>query len=189
MRRLAIIGIVVAFGCDTPTVPNYASPNPDVTTRAGLQTLVTGLFGGTRGDLVWIITEMSSFARDAGNFTNTDPRFITEFLGDGTPINNSDFGVFGWNNQFQMVRTADSVLSALPGVKSPTAYSTGERAQITGVVQTIKALDYMYLAEQRDTSGVPIGGDKLSDLGSPAPILCKKDVWKAIGPIPDSGNA
>jgi hypothetical protein len=189
MRRLAILGIVIAIGCDTPTVPNYASPNPDVTTRAGLQTLVTGLFGGTRIDLVWIITEMSSFARDAGNFTNTDPRFITEFLGDGTPINNSDFGIFGWNNQFQMVRTADSILAALPGVHSPTAYSTGEQAQITGVVQTIKALDYMYLAEQRDTSGVPIGGDKLNDLGSPAPILCNKDVWRAIVAILDSGNA
>jgi len=190
MRRLLSVGIVVALSaCDTPTVPNYASPNPDVTTRTGLQTLVTGLFGGTRNDLVWVITEMASFARDAGNFTNTDPRFITEFLGDGTPVGNSDFGVFGWNNQFQMVRTADSILAALPGVKSPTAYSAGERAQITGVVLTIKALNYMYLAEQRDTSGVPIGGDKLNDLGTPAPILCNKDVWAAIVAILDSGNA
>jgi hypothetical protein len=190
MRRLLSVGIVVALSaCDTPTVPNYASPNPDVTTRTGLQTLVTGLFGGTRNDLVWIITEMASFARDAGNFTNTDPRFITEFLGDGTPVGNSDFGVFGWNNQFQMVHTADSILAALPGVKSPTAYSAGERAQITGVVLTIKALNYMYLAEQRDTSGVPIGGDKLNDLGTPAPILCNKDVWAAIVAILDSGNA
>jgi hypothetical protein len=184
-----MIGIVITIGCDTPTVPNYASPNPDVTTRAGLQTLVTGLFGGTRNDLVWVITEMSSFARDAGNFTNTDPRFITEFLGDGTAVGNSDFGVFGWNNQFQMVKTADSILTALPGVKSPTPYSTDERAEIAGVVQTIKALNYMYLAEQRDTSGVPIGGDKLNDLGSPAPILCNKDVWKAIVAILDSANA
>lgn len=190
MRRLLCLGIVVALGsaCDTPTVPNFASPNPDVTTRAGLQTLVTGLFGGTRIDLVWIITEMASFARDAGNFTNTDPRFITEFLGDGTPVSNSDFGTFGWNNEFQMVRTADSILAALPGVKSPTAYSAGQRAQITGVVQTIKALNYMYLAEQRDTSGVPIGGDKLNDLGAPAPILCNKDVWSAIVAILDSAN-
>ncbi|HZS61612.1 MAG TPA: hypothetical protein VFA43_20220 [Gemmatimonadaceae bacterium] len=189
MRRLAIIGIIMTIGCDTPTVPNFASPNPDVSTRAGLQTLVTGLFSGTRNDLVWIIGEEASFARDAGNFTNTDPRFITEFLGDGTPIGNSDFGTFGWNNQFQMVKTADSILTALPGVKSPTAYSTNDQAGITGVVLTLKALNYMYLAEQRDTSGVPIGGDKLNDLGSPAPILCNKDVWKAIVAILDSGNA
>jgi starch-binding outer membrane protein, SusD/RagB family len=194
MRRLLSISLVsvslmvAVSACDTPTVPNFASPNPDVSTRAGLQTLVTGLFGGTRNDLVWIITEAASFGRDAGNFTNTDPRFITEFLGDGTPVGNSDFGVFGWNNQFQMVKTADSILTALPGVKSPTPYSTNERAQITGVVQTIKALDYMYLAEQRDTSGVPIGGDKLNDLGSPAPILCNKDVWQAIVAILDSAN-
>lgn len=189
MRRLMSISLLLAVSaCDTPTVPNFASPNPDVSTRAGLQTLVTGLFGGTRNDLVWIITEEASFARDAANFTNTDPRFITEFLGDGTPIGNSDFGVFGWNNQFQMVKTADSILTALPGVNSPSVYTANERAQITGVVQTIKALNYMYLAEQRDTSGVPIGGDKLNDLGSPAPILCNKNVWKAIVAILDSAN-
>ena len=191
MRRLLGLGLVIAAAtaCDTPTVPNFASPNPDVSTRAGLQTLVTGLFSGTRNDLVWIIGEEASFARDAGNFTNTDPRFITEFLGDGTPIGNSDFGVFGWNNQFQMVKTADSILTALPGVKSPAPYATNDQAGITGVVLTLKALNYMYLAEQRDTSGVPIGGDKLNDLGAPAAILCNKDVWKAIVAILDSGNA
>jgi starch-binding outer membrane protein, SusD/RagB family len=190
MRRLAILSFVVALGaCDSPTVPNYASPNPAVTTQTGLQTLVTGLFGGTRNDLVWIITEETSFARDAGNFTNTDPRFITEFLGDGTPVNNSDFGTFGWNNQFEMMRTADSVVKALPGVVSPTAYTSGQQAQIIGIAKTIKALDLMYLAEQRDTSGVPVGGDALNDLGQPAPILCNKDVWQAIVALLDSGNA
>ncbi len=187
-RTLGLAGILLAVGCGEPTVPNYASPNPAVTTRTGLQTLVTGLFGGTRNDLVWIMTEFASFGRDGANFTNTDPRFITEFLGDGTPIGNSDFGVFGWNNQFQMMRTADSVLQALPGVTSPTAYSANERAQITGVTQTIKALNIMYLAEQRDTSGVPIGGDVLNDLGKAAPILCNKDVWAAIVALLDSAN-
>ncbi len=191
MRILSVLGAMLALvlGCDTPTVPNYASPNPDVTTQTGLQTLVTGLFGGTRNDLVWIITEETSFARDAGNFTNTDPRFITEFLGDGTPVSNSDFGTFGWNNQFQMMRTADSIVKALPGVVSPTPYSAGQRAQIKGVAQTIKALDLMYLAEQRDTSGVPVGGDQLNDLGAPAPLLCNKDVWVAIVALLDSANA
>lgn len=189
-RRLSFLagGLVALFGCDHPTVPNYASPNPDVTTRTGFQTLVTGLFGGTRIDLYWIITSLTSFARDAGDFTNTEPRFITELLGNGTPVQNSDFGELAWNNEFQMIRTADSILRALPGVKSPSAYTAGERAQITGVVQTIKALNLMYLSEMRDTVGVPIGGDTLNDLGAPAPILCNKDVWKTIVALLDSGN-
>jgi starch-binding outer membrane protein, SusD/RagB family len=186
--RLALVALALAIACDHPTVPNYASPNPDVTSQNGFQTLITGLFGGTRNDMQWIVTEMASFGRDAGNFTNTDPRFITEFLGDGAAINASDFGIFGWNNQFQMMRTADSILLALPGVKSPSPYTSGQRAQITGVVQTMKALNLMYLAEQRDTSGVPVGGDKLNDLGQPAPILCNRDVWKAIVALLDSAH-
>jgi hypothetical protein len=184
----AVVGLVLCAGCEQATVPNYASPNPDVATQQGFQTLVTGLFGGARIDLFSIVTEFAAFARDAGNFTNAEPRYITQLLGDGQPISNSEFGAAGWNNQFQMVRTADSILRALPDVRSPVAYTAGQQAQIAGVIRTIKALDWMYLAEQRDTSGVPLNGDQLNDVGAPAPILCNRDVWIAIVALLDSAN-
>jgi hypothetical protein len=188
MAHIPLVAVVVLAGCNESLVPNYASPNPDVTTQLGFQTLVTGLAGGLRNDFGLFMTAMSAFARDAGNFTNSEPQEITEFMGAGTPLLASDLGGTVWANQFQMVKTADSILVSLPRVSSPAPYSTGARAQITGVIMTFKALAFIYLAETRDTVGVPIGGVGLTNTKTPAPIICNKDVWRYIVAVLDSAN-
>jgi hypothetical protein len=184
--------LLALAACKDPAVPNYQSPTIDPTTQSAIQQQVTGIFSGTRGstatgtDLFYYIQAMSSFGRDAGNFTNTDSRYLTEWLGNGVAIPNSDFyGTVVWDNEFRVAKSADLILTNLPSV-SP-AYSASDANLITGVVQTWKAYNFMLIAETRDTNGVPVAGITQSATQA-APILCNKDVWAYIVAVLDSAE-
>jgi starch-binding outer membrane protein, SusD/RagB family len=189
----AVFGLAA---CKDPAVPFYQSPNINPTSAAGIQQIVTGVFSGTRGstapgetgtDLFYYIQAMSSFARDAGNFTNTDSRYLTEWLGDGVPIPNSDFyGTVVWDNMFRIAKNAQLAIDNVPKVTP--AYTASDANAIIGIMQTMKAYNFMLLADTRDTLGVPLAGITMP-AGQLAPILCNKDVWAGIVAILDSGEA
>jgi len=129
---------------------------------------------------------LDEFSRNAANFTTTDSRYITMWLGDGTPIDNSSFyGVTNWAGQFTTARQILSIRSDLP--HATPAYSANDLAKLTGVLQTISALSFMYAAETRDTLGVPIAGVSSGNPNVPAPILCTRDAWQYIVTLLDSG--
>jgi hypothetical protein len=181
----ALVGLAA---CKDSVVPNYDSPTVDPTTASGIQLLVGGVFSATRIDVGYFGGASTSFARDMLNFTNSDERFLTEWGGDGSAIPNSDFyGTGGWANEFRAAKSANTVLADIPGVTP--AYSAGDAATIAGIIQTMKALDFMNLAEYRDTVGVPIGDLTNTNITAQAPILCNPDVWKYIVALLDSGNA
>jgi starch-binding outer membrane protein, SusD/RagB family len=190
MRYLAIGGLIALAACTDSVVPNFNSPNlsqGEITTPANFQLLVTGLFGASRIDVGYLMGAATSFARDMGNFTNSDNRFITQWLGDATPISTSNFyGSGGWTNQFRVAKQANLMLATIPHVTP--AYTPADQATLAGIAQTLKALNFMYLAEWRDTNGVPIGNLTNTNFAAPAPILCIADVWKYIVALLDSGN-
>jgi hypothetical protein len=191
----ALIGatLTALVACSDPAVPNYQSPSVDPSTPQGIQQLVTGAFSGTRGSPTEVISDvfayvllMSSFGRDAGNFTNTDSRYLTEWLGDGVPIPNSDYyGTVVWDNEFRTIKNAQVVINSVSTVVP--AYTTAQQALIVGVMQTWQAYNYMMLAETRDTNGVALWGTNLPT-GTYAPMLCNKDVWAGIDALLDSGE-
>jgi starch-binding outer membrane protein, SusD/RagB family len=193
-RAVAAAAAICALAaCNDSVVPDYQSPSIDPTSQSAIQQQVTGIIAGTRqstetgSDILYYIQAMSSFGRDACNFTNTDSRYLTEWCGDGVPIPNSDFyGTIVWDNEFRIAKNADLILTNLPAVTP--AYTAAQANLIKGVVQTWKAYNFMLLAETRDTNGVPVAGITLPQ-GQLAPILCTKDVWAYITALLDSGEA
>jgi hypothetical protein len=189
---VAAAALCTLAACKDPEVPNYQSPTIDPQAQSAVQQLISGMFSSTRGstasgtDLFYYIQAMSSFGRDAGNFTNTDSRYITEWMGAGVAIPNSDFyGGVVWDNLFRVVKTGNTVLADIPTVTP--AYSASDAGLVTGIVQTWKAYNFMLLAETRDTNGVPVYGVDMPQ-GQVAPILCNKDVWAYITALLDSGE-
>jgi len=188
----AAVAVIFTSACKDAFVPNLDSPTVNSATPIGFQALVTGAFGTFRGpppgsDVGYFIAAMTSFGRDAGNFTSSDNRFDTEWLGAGTPVNNSDFyGSGGWTDEFRVVATLNTALQAIPTV-SP-KFSPSDAAHVTGVLNTEKALVFMYLAELRDTVGVPVANVGKTPFNQ-APILCVKDVWAYVVALLDSANA
>lgn len=184
---LAVVGLMGLAACKDTAVPNFRSPQIDPGSPAGIQFLVTGVIANSRADIGQTILSLSGFSRDLGVFTTTDSRFITEWMGDGDIIPNSDFyGGGGWNAEFQNAKDAEAIIQDVPKVAP--AYSASDASLITGVMKTFEAYNVMLVAETRDTNGVPIFGFA-SPPATPAPILCIKDVWKGIAAMLDSAEA
>ncbi len=187
LRVAVVAAVVLTASCKDSNVPYLSAPTTVANTTTGVQNAVTGLFSASRNDVVNYITFLSTFARDAANFTNTEARYITEGLAI-MPIPNTDafLSASVWDIEYRNAKFANQIMASLPNVVPP--LSTDTVAAIVGIVQTMKALNFMMLAETRDTLGVSIYSIDVTN-GVPAPMLCNKDVWAYIVALLDSGNA
>ena len=149
LARIALVGAVMAgVSCKDQDVPFLTGPTTIPNTPVGIQNGITGLFSATRIDLGNYILLADGFGRNAANFTNTEPRFITYNTG-FAPITNTWIAV--WNNEYTDIAQSRGILATLPNVEP--AYTTQQVASLTGVVQTIEAYNYMLVAEIYDTNG------------------------------------
>ena len=184
---LAVAGLMILGACKDTAVPNFRSPQINPESPSGIQFLVTGVVANSRADIGQDVLTLSGFGREMGVFTTTDSRFITEWMGDGDIIPNSDFyGGGGWSAEFQNAKDAEAIIQDLPKVTP--AYSSSDVSLITGVMKTFEAYNMMLVAETRDTNGVPVFGFALPPT-TPAPILCVKDVWQSISAMLDTAEA
>jgi starch-binding outer membrane protein, SusD/RagB family len=176
--------LVLALGaCKDSVVPYFTAPTSVPASVTGIQNAVTGLFSASRNDQHYYLIYTSAMARDALVFLSFDPGFVTE-LGGTQPPSNSDYtSILVWNNEFTDAKQANEIVAASAKVSS---YTAAQVAAITGMMQTIKAMNFMMLAETRDTLGIPIYAVVS---GASSPPYCNKDVWQYIVALLDSGNA
>ncbi len=175
----------VLTACKDSNVPYLTAPTSVAATPVGVQMPSPGCSARPGTTLATMSSFLSTFSRDAANFTNTEPRFITEGMG-LIPISNTDqfFSSSIWDGEFRNAKFANQIVSALPTVTP--AFTANQVSAITGITQTMKALQFIMLAETRDTLGVSVYS---IDATSVQPVFCNKDVWKYIVALLDSGNA
>jgi starch-binding outer membrane protein, SusD/RagB family len=187
-RAVLLASMVVIAGaaaCKDNTVPYLSGPTSVSNTPVGVQQAITGLFFAARIDVGNYVIISSSFSRDEANFTNTEPRWILEGLSiEPIPFNDAFISEYMFDQEFNNAKFANSILASLPHIVP--AYATAQVDAITGVVQTMKALQFMMIAETRDTLGISVYSITAS---SPQPVYCNKDVWQYIVALLDSGNA
>lgn len=176
--------LAVLAACKDTNVGDLTAPTAVANTPTGIQNVVTGLFFAARLDLGNYIFATTAFARDGANFTNTEPRWVTEGLA-LTPIAFNDFfwSTWEWDTEYLNIKLANSILASIPKVQP--AYPAAQASAISGVVRTMKALQYMMIAETHDTLGVSLYSPGAS---SPQPIYCNRDVWQYIVALLDSAN-
>lgn len=186
--RLAVPGlvvacIVVAGACSDSVVPFFTAPTSVNNTTTGIDQAMTGLFSYSRIDQMNVVLEMSAFAREAGNFTNTEPRFITYDLG----VNPIPVGgwISIWGQEYLDIRQAQQILAAIPQVTP--AYTTQQAQALGGVIRTMEALNYLYVMWAHDTLGVAILQSPSTT--SVAPAVCLKDGLSYVVALLDSANA
>jgi len=187
MRCTAIVGalgVAAIAACKDSNVPFFTAPTSVPSTPQGIDQAVTGMFSGTRLDMGTFVLNMAGYGRQAGNYTNTEPRFITYDLGviPTVPPTGATGGVWGF--EYTNILQGHQILATLPNVAP--AYTAAQVAAITGMVQTIEAFNYMIVAEIHDTLGMEIQGATTATV--PAQV-CVKDGWAYIVALLDSGNA
>ena len=185
-------GLIMAVGCkDNPVVPPVDSPTTDAVsgelTSAGVKTLALGVLANDRAmvsDLAYAKIPII-YSRDAFRIDPNEPRYVTETLG-GSADPGGFSGSGGWTNGYVTIRAANTLLTALPNTPE-SQVSPAQRQVTTGLIQTMKALDYYRVLELRDTLGVALQPD--NDPNTVGPIVCKTKALNYIAALLDTAKA
>jgi hypothetical protein len=169
----------VGVACRDSQVPYFTAPTSIPNAPQGVQQAVTGVFSFSRNDIGYYVQYMSGFARDEAQFSNGLPFFLTQFTG-LAPIPASADGV--WDNEYRDIGEVQSIVATLPKTAPP--YSEPQIAAMTGILQTMEAVNLMLVAETHDTLGIPVH----IAAGAIEPPYCNQDVWRYIVAVLDSGN-
>jgi hypothetical protein len=184
------LGVALTLsGCNEALVPDFNNLAGFPHNASALQNEFTGAFMRSRDEMGFFVQITDGFARTDAYYTPSEERFVTQLTGE-QPLDDDNFGAGMWDFQYNAVKVADTVISIIPQLtlKSGGKLPAASQNALIGVLETTKALDYMYVALSHDTNGVAVNavGNPTS---SPAPILCAKDTWKQIVAMLDSAKA
>ncbi len=174
---------LTAAACKDSVVPFFDAPTSIPTSSTGIQNAVTGLFSSTRVDVQWYVWYDGSFSRDIFWFLGASANVLNNVGGLIPNNNNSILADEDWDNEYAQIKQANSILGSV--AQSSSFYSGAQAAAVWGIVQTIKALNFMMVAETRDTIGIPLYSVDANPTDNP---FCNKDVWKYIVALLDSAN-
>lgn len=150
---------------------------------ASAQLLVTGLLNQDRASALGnYFVFPATMARDVYRIDTAEPRYINELIGPSQP----DIGAFTGGGVFTGfytgIRAANTLLA---GIGNASGLSDAEKAGVSGLGRTIKALQYMRVLEMRDSVGSPIDLDR--PIGAaPADFVCTPNVRVYISALLDS---
>lgn len=194
MKRYTTIALVmatVAFtACkDNPVANPINAPTVDALsgalTRTSLLQLVIGVMAQDRlatNNTPYAI-EAGIFQRDVYRLDPSEPRWVGETLG-GQPDPGSFAGGRGFADYYTAIRAENTILLALNSAPS-SIFTSAEITATRGFVRTLKAMDYWRVIELRDTVGIPIQTDNVSEV---TPIRCKTAILAYIAALLDSAN-
>ena len=182
--RVAGAALFALAGCiDNPIT--HSSDNVVAGSPQSLQTLASGALGQTRNAAGVVVTTYFSFgaiqARDALRLDPNDNRLTQEFFVT-TPDPSSFIGAADWARTYVALRAITSIYEQ-PAFAS---LSAGDKAITHGFFNTVKGLNYVHLAETRDSVGFAILDKDPSVL---PPILCKPSALAAVSALLDSAYA
>lgn len=189
-RTLMTLGSGLALAaCNEALVPDYNVPTGFQHAVSALQSEMTGAFSETRVNIVFYHEATEGFARTSAYFTPSEDRFVTELTGE-IPLDLDNFGALVWNEEYQAIKDADSIIAVLPTLtNNGAAIPTANIKALQGSMETWKALNYMYVLLAHDTVGIAIDNVGGPISGTLAPIVCARDAWRAIIAILDTAQA
>jgi len=193
MRLYTTLGILAAgmtlAACNESLVPDYNVPTGFRHDVTALQNEMTGAFNETRVNIVFFHEAMEGFARTSAYFTSSEDRFVTELTGE-LPLDVDNFGALVWNEEYQAIKDADSIIAVLPTLTNAgAAIPTANIKALQGSMETWKAVNYMYVLLAHDTAGIAINNVGGPISGNLAPIVCARDAWRAIIAMLDTAQA
>ena len=192
-NRAFLAGVVLLAACTETVVPDYNNSTEDqfsvIETEAQLQQLATGVLDVDRRTHDFQILFDETIARDVFRMDAAETRYITQPLGSGSMSPTVFVGQSVFNGPYRAIRSAQNLIIATEAageeLRGGVAFSATDKRAVVGFAQTIKALSYMRLVEQRDTLGTALYTTP-TELN---PIQCKENVLAYISAVLDSADA
>jgi starch-binding outer membrane protein, SusD/RagB family len=162
----AVLSVVLLAGCNADVL-NVPNPNlPAVTTPPDLgfvQSLATGILIQSRTNLPGLVSDAGILGRESLNYTPTDGRNTSAYLG-AAQLDNAGFANGGWNGRFANMRNVANFISIVDGVSFLT---DAQKNAARGYAKTFRALEIFYLLTTRDSLGLPVEIDLVTNTAQP----------------------
>jgi len=148
---------------NSPTIEDYFI-NASISQLNGL---VSGTLSGMRNNEGTYLDAVSVIGREIYRFSNADPRFVSELLGqDQTTLNNTGFYVTNpWASRYRAVKNANVLIQA---ATNSTQISDAEKKGYTGFAKTLKAYELLLNLNLTYSNGIRVDVADPNNLG---PIL------------------
>ncbi len=182
----AAFAVLLLAGCnaDALNVPNFNNPSVDTPPdRAFLQNLATGMMVASRGNLPGLISDAGIFGRESFNYTPTDGRNTSNYLS-AAQLDNAGFASGGWNGRFSNMRNAVNLIAV---VDAATFLTDAEKNAARGFAKTIRAMEVFYAISLRDTVGIPVEIDIVTN--KPQPFVSRDSAYKFATALINDGAA
>lgn len=177
ISSLALGGLLL-FSCNPLELDQIIDPNnPSVSSvtnnanRSQIQFVLTGLEARHRGYVTNVSQAWNTFGREIWYLNGSDPRFQTDWLGQGGRVPDRvyfGFGATGGGSYFspyQAILQADVLINAAANTNSVTAQ---ERDALTGFAKMIQGYQFMIPANFVYDNGIRID---VSDAMAPGPYV------------------
>ena len=146
-HRLALAAVLVLglAGCDLFSVDEVQDPNnpslDDIVanpTPDKLANVAAGIESGSRIDISLYLINVGVVGREFYRFSGSDPRFVTELLGEGSQTldNNTFYISRPWSARYRTIRNAYILLEATDVPAVDAFYSEAEQAAVRGYART-----------------------------------------------------
>jgi hypothetical protein len=148
-HRLALaatLGLALGLaGCDVFDVDEVQDPNnPSLNdvianpTPDKLANVAAGIESGSRIDISLYLINVGVVGREFYRFSGSDPRFVTELLGEGSQTldNNTFYIARPWGARYRTIRNAYVLLEATDAPAVDAFYSEAEQAAVRGYART-----------------------------------------------------
>jgi starch-binding outer membrane protein, SusD/RagB family len=160
----------------------------DTPTRTGIASASTGMLHQAR--VMWnggngYVSMLGIIGRESFNFDPADPRYVTEMLmADQLDPGSPAFGGNFWTLPYRNIRAGHIVINALEVVSGMT---DAEKEATRGFVKTLQALEFLAIANTRDSNGGPIDVDRRLD-EELAPIESKENLLAHVATLLDQAK-
>jgi hypothetical protein len=163
---------------NSPTIEDYLKN----ASRDQLNSLVAGTLSGMRNNEGLYLDAVGVMGREIYRFSNADPRYTSELLGN-PDVNNTGFYITNpWASRYRVVKNCNVLIDA---ATNSAQISDEEKKGYTGFAKTIKAYDLLMNLNLTYTNGIRVDVSDPNNLG---PILGYDESIAAIASLLDEGK-
>jgi hypothetical protein len=183
------------FACNPLQLDEIIDPNnpsvesvTDNASREQIQFLVTGLEARHRAYVFNVTAAWGAFGREAWYLNASDPRFQTDWLGQGGRVPDRSYFGFGatgggsYASPYQAINQADVLISA---AENAATLSNTDKSAISGLAKTIKGYQFMIPANFVYQNGIRTD---VSDPLNPGPFVPYEQALDFIKSVLDEGD-
>ena len=163
---------------NSPTIEDYLKN----ASRDQLNGLVAGTLSGMRNNEGLYLDAVGVMGREIYRFSNADPRYTSELLGN-PDVNNTGFYITNpWASRYRVVKNCNVLIDA---ATNSSQISDEEKKGYTGFAKTIKAYDLLMNLNLTYSNGIRVDVSDPNNLG---PILGYDESIAAIASLLNEGK-